>query len=87
MKEQSKSKKFDNDKSFEPSMISNQTHDLDKAIKEILNEEGIVPDENLVYNPKLIHEMNKEFVEEYVDDDDPGFDTYVVNEENFVASC
>jgi hypothetical protein len=35
----------------------------------------------------MIHEMNKEFVEEYVDDDDPGFDTYVVNEENFVASC
>lgn len=87
MKEQLKNKKFENDKSYEPSMISNQTHDLDKAIKEMLNEEGIVPDENLVYNPKLIHEMNKEFVEEYVDDDDPGFDTYVVNEENFVASC
>ena len=31
--------------------------------------------------------MNKEGVEEYVDDDDAGFDTYVVNEENFVASC
>jgi len=31
--------------------------------------------------------MNKEAVEEYMDDDDPGFDTYVVNEENFVASC
>ena len=31
--------------------------------------------------------MNKEAVEEYVDDDDVGFDTYVVNEENFVASC
>jgi len=31
--------------------------------------------------------MNKEGVDEYVDDDDPGFDTYVVNEENFVASC
>ena len=31
--------------------------------------------------------MNKEGVDEYADDDDPGFDTYVVNEENFVASC
>lgn len=31
--------------------------------------------------------MNKEGIEEYIDDDDPGFDTYVVNEENFVASC
>ena len=34
-----------------------------------------------------MHPMNKEAVEEYVDDDDVGFDTYVVNEENFVASC
>lgn len=31
--------------------------------------------------------MNKEGVDEYADDDDPGFDIYVVNEENFVASC
>ena len=31
--------------------------------------------------------MNPEGLDEYVDDDDPGFDTYVVNEENFVASC
>ena len=34
-----------------------------------------------------MHPMNREGVEEYVDDDDVGFDTYVVNEENFVASC
>lgn len=33
------------------------------------------------------HPMNKEGVDEYLDDEDPGFDTYVVNEENFVASC
>jgi len=33
------------------------------------------------------HPMNKEGIDEYMDDDDPGFDTYVVNEENFVASC
>jgi len=31
--------------------------------------------------------MNPEFLDEFVDEDDPGFDTYVVNEENFVASC
>lgn len=31
--------------------------------------------------------MNKEGIEEYVDDDDVGFDTYAVNEENFVGSC
>jgi hypothetical protein len=31
--------------------------------------------------------MNPEGLDEYQDDDDPGFDTYVVNEENFVASC
>jgi hypothetical protein len=31
--------------------------------------------------------MNKENIDEYADDDDPGFEIYVVNEENFVASC
>ena len=31
--------------------------------------------------------MNLEGVDDYEDDDDPGFDTYVVNEENFVQSC
>ena len=31
--------------------------------------------------------MNSECIDDYEDDDDPGFDTYVVNEENFVASC
>ena len=31
--------------------------------------------------------MNKNGADAYVDDDDVGFDTYVVNEELFVASC
>ncbi len=31
--------------------------------------------------------MNREGLDEYVDDDDPGFDMYVVNEENFIPSC
>ena len=26
-------------------------------------------------------------VDEYIDEDDPGFDTYVADEENFVACC
>ena len=33
------------------------------------------------------HIMNKEKLDDYIDDDDPGFEIYVVNEENFVASC
>ena len=31
--------------------------------------------------------MNKEGLDEYADDDDPGFEIYVVSEENFVGSC
>ena len=31
--------------------------------------------------------VDEKYEYEYVDEDDPGFDTYVVNEENFVASC
>ena len=41
----------------------------------------------MVYDHKALHKMNPEFLDEYIDEDDPGFDTYVVNEENFVASC
>lgn len=40
-----------------------------------------------IYEADKIHPMNPEFLDEYQDEDDPGFDTYVVNEENFVASC
>lgn len=69
-----------------PGSVSNVTHDLDKVIKDILEEEGLKPCE-MMYDPKNIHVMNQEFVDEYVDDDDPGFDTFVVQEENFVASC
>jgi hypothetical protein len=43
--------------------------------------------QSFVYSADEIHVQNKEGVDEYVDDDDPGFDMYVVNEENFVASC
>ena len=66
--------------------ISAQTHDLDKALKEIVNEEGLSPGKCL-YEGDQLHRMNPEKVDEYIDEDDPGFDTYVVNEENFVASC
>lgn len=33
------------------------------------------------------HIMNKEGIEEYNDDEDAGFEVYMVNEENFVPSC
>ena len=35
----------------------------------------------------MIHPINTEGLDEYEDDDDPGFDTFLVNEENFIASC
>jgi hypothetical protein len=35
----------------------------------------------------MLQPMNLEGLDEYEDDDDPGFDTFVVNEENFIASC
>jgi len=46
-----------------------------------------LPGASFVFAPDEVNLMNKEGVEEYVDDDDPGFDMYVVNEENFVGSC
>jgi len=48
--------------------------------------EGQVP-KGLIYAGKTEHPVNTASVEEYVDDDDPGFDAYVVNEQSFVASC
>lgn len=61
-------------------------YDIDEVVKEILEKENMEVGK-MIYEPKGIHIMNKEFVDEYVDEDDPGFDTYVVNEENFVESC
>ena len=43
--------------------------------------------QSFVFAPDEIHVMNKEGLDEYIDDEDPGFDLYAVNEENFVASC
>jgi len=51
-----------------------------------MSEHDLKPREQ-IYEADKIHPMNTEFTNEYVDEDDPGFDTYVVNEENFVASC
>ncbi len=42
---------------------------------------------SFVFSPDEVNVMNKEGIDEYADDDDPGFDMYVVNEENFVPSC
>lgn len=61
-------------------------YDVDEAIKSVLAKENL-PEGTMIYDPKAIHPMNPEFLDEFVDEDDPGFDTYVVNEENFVASC
>jgi len=41
--------------------------------------EGQVPT-GLIYGGKAEHPANKDCTEEYVDDDDPGFDAYMVNE-------
>ena len=43
--------------------------------------------QSFVFPVEENHIMNKENLDEYLDDDDPGFEIYVVKEENFVASC
>ena len=43
--------------------------------------------ESFVFANQEMQVMNKEGVDDYQDDDDPGFEIYVVNEENFVESC
>lgn len=42
---------------------------------------------SFVFPAEEDHIMNKEKLDDYIDDDDPGFEIYVVNEDNFVASC
>ena len=42
---------------------------------------------SFIFDPDMIHPINTEGLDEYEDDDDPGFDTFLVNEENFIASC
>ena len=42
---------------------------------------------SFVFDHELMQPLNAEQVDDYEDDDDPGFDTFVVNEENFIASC
>ena len=41
----------------------------------------------LVFASQPEHPVNKDGSDEYMDDDDPGFDAYVVNEQSFVESC
>lgn len=69
-----------------PASSTNASQDVDVAIQEIMDKEGLKPGE-AIYDAKALHPKNLEYLDEYVDEDDPGFDTYVVNEENFVASC
>ena len=61
-------------------------YDIDETISRIIKEAGL-PKGKMMYNPKVLQPLNPESKDDYQDDDDPGFDTYVVNEENFVASC
>lgn len=42
---------------------------------------------SFVFDQKALNIMNTEGVDEYQDDDDPGFDAYLVSEANFVESC
>lgn len=42
---------------------------------------------SFVFDHDMMQPLNPECLDEYEDDDDPGFDTFVVNEENFIASC
>ena len=42
---------------------------------------------SFVFDHDVMQPLNPECLDEYEDDDDPGFDTFVVNEENFIASC
>jgi len=42
---------------------------------------------SFVFDHDNLQPLNLEGVDEYEDDDDPGFDTFLVEEDNFVASC
>lgn len=61
-------------------------YDIDETISRIIKESGL-PKGKMMYNPNMLQPLNPEGKDDYQDDDDPGFDTYVVSEENFVASC
>ena len=66
--------------------VSKKQYDIDEIVAKIVEKENFEPGK-MQYDPKALHKMNPDFLDEYIDEDDPGFDTYVVNEENFVASC
>jgi len=72
-----------------PSMIQPDTTQPNDMSSSFFNGLGGLPNtsNSFVFAPEEVNLMNQEGLDEYVDDDDPGFDMYVVNEENFVASC
>lgn len=80
-----------------PSMIRPSQSQLDQTMRDEeqssffngMNNNNLsaIPGGSFVFSPEEVNLMNREGIDEYVDDDDPGFDMYVVNEENFVASC
>jgi hypothetical protein len=80
------SKKNDESQEEQSKHAIQPKYNIDETISRIINESGL-PEGKQKFDPKKIHSMNLEFKDDYIDDDDPGFDTYVVNEENFVSSC
>mmetsp|Transcript_14843 Transcript_14843/g.25253 ORF Transcript_14843/g.25253 Transcript_14843/m.25253 type:complete len:341 (-) Transcript_14843:911-1933(-) len=79
--------KKDRRETHDPDLAKKNEEYLEATIQEIFVKGGLQPSTEMIYNPKLIQPKNPELIDEYADDDDPGFDTYVVNEENFVVSC
>lgn len=85
-KEEAKAQKEeDESEELEPE-AAKRPFDIDEVVRQIFEQDGLRPGK-VMYDMKLLHTKNPEFKDEYVDEEDPGFDTYVVNEENFVASC
>ena len=85
-KEEAKGEKEEDDSEELEPEAPKKPFDIDDVVKQIFESEGLQPGK-VMYDMKVLHSKNPEFKDEYVDEDDPGFDTYVVNEENFVASC
>jgi hypothetical protein len=74
-----------------PSMIHPGPLDTENTQEQISGSffNGLQPNtsNSFIFSPEEVHPMNREGLDEYADDDDPGFDMYVVNEENFIPSC
>ena len=72
---------------FEP--VKNEGMDLKVSMIQVTDEGSsfFQNKSSFVFDHDNLQPLNSEGLDEYEDDDDPGFDTFVVNEENFVSSC